>query len=751
MVHDTMWRKLLDALPHAYLQADEVWQRRHRLLLWVLAAHVPVWVAFGLALGYSPRTMILVSITPLAAVTLGYLLRGHRRVASMMVTGGLVYCSAALVGLTHGTIEAHFHFFILLGFIALYQDWAPFVFNIVFTVISHGIGSAWQQTLIFNHAAGQSNPWLWSLIHGVAVLFASAGMMLFCRVTEDSQRDKDALARRLADAEINRRQFTSDLLTNLARRNQSLLHRQLEIINELEESEEDPDALADLFALDHIATRVRRNAENLLVLSGEQSPRTWSEPVRLRDVLRAAIAETENLERVVFVVDEQSAVVGHAVTDLTHLLAELTENAVRFSPPDTTVTVRSRPDRGRPGGRTITIEDWGLGMPADQIGAANALFTAPPEIDLSVSQRLGFHVVARLAARHGIKVSLSVTPGSGTTALVTLPPSLFAPLHPTTTVGAHAGAVRRPPVEQRPMTQTLTIDAAPAPEKAQDTPDRADWTGWWDPAIASALPAFNPAPAAITGSAVGAVPSMPTYRTSTPNALHPAGRNGSGSNGSSNANGSNANGSIGSAPHGGRLDGNGSNGDGSGGAPQGNGRNGSASDGSTPVGAALNGTAAQRHRAQRHRAQRHRAQRHRAQRHRAQRRGTERRPPQRRPCGRHPARRDEMGRRGARLRRTQQASALATAAPRRPRHDAGARATRTPDPRTGVPADPDPVERPGGRAASPRAAVPPLRTTARPGTGARRDRTGTDHGRDRRGPLALPGQPGQSAGRRRRR
>src|SRR4249920_3435902 len=107
MVHDTMWRKLLDALPHAYLQADEVWQRRHRLLLWVLGAHVPVWVAFGLLLGYSPHTMILVSIPPLAAVTLGYLLQGHRRVASLMVTGGLVYCSAALVGLTHGTIEAH--------------------------------------------------------------------------------------------------------------------------------------------------------------------------------------------------------------------------------------------------------------------------------------------------------------------------------------------------------------------------------------------------------------------------------------------------------------------------------------------------------------------------------------------------------------------------------------------------------------------------------------------------------------------
>ena len=176
----------------------------------------------------------------------------------------------------------------------------------------------------------------------------------------------------------------------------------MEIINQLEESERDPDALSDLFALDHIATRVRRNAENLLVLAGEQPPRTWSEPVPLRDVLRAAIAETENLERVVFVVDEQSAVVGHTVTDLTHLLAELTENAVRFSPPDTTVTVRSRPDRARPGGRLITIEDWGLGMPAEQIEEANALLAAPPDIDLGVSQRLGFHVVARLAdaARH---------------------------------------------------------------------------------------------------------------------------------------------------------------------------------------------------------------------------------------------------------------------------------------------------------------------------------------------------------------
>ena len=189
--------------------------------------------------------------------------------------------------------------------------------------------------------------------------------MLFWRVTEDEQNQKDGLTRKLADAEIGRRRFTSDLLVNLARRNQSLLYRQLEIINQLEESERDPDALAELFRLDHLATRVRRNAENLLVLSGEQPPRVWSQPVPLRDVVRAAIAETEDLDRVAF--DDRRGPArssAHAVTDVTHLLAELTENAVRFSPPDTAVTVRGRRDPRGGRGQLLTVEDWGVGMDA---------------------------------------------------------------------------------------------------------------------------------------------------------------------------------------------------------------------------------------------------------------------------------------------------------------------------------------------------------------------------------------------------
>jgi signal transduction histidine kinase len=125
---------------------------------------------------------------------------------------------------------------------------------------------------------------------------------------------------------------------------------------------------------------VRRNAESLLVLAGEQPPRTWSEPVPLRDVLRAAIAETENLERVVFVVDEQSAVVGHTVTDLTHLLAELTENAVRFSRRTPRSTVRSG-QPGQAGGRLIPIEDGAWGRHAARIEEANALLASPPDIE----------------------------------------------------------------------------------------------------------------------------------------------------------------------------------------------------------------------------------------------------------------------------------------------------------------------------------------------------------------------------------
>ncbi|OLT13291.1 hypothetical protein BJF78_22465 [Pseudonocardia sp. CNS-139] len=450
------------------------------MLLWLLALHVPGLAAFGLVLHHPPGVVLLVLVTPVVCVALGRLLRRHRRLASTIVTAGLVYCSAALVGLTAGSIESHFHFFIIIGFIALYQDWVPFLFNILFTVLSHGIGSAWQQSLIFNHPAAQNNPWLWSVIHGVAVLFACVGMTLFWRVTEEQQQQKETLARQIADLEIGRRQFTSDLLLNLARRNQSMLHRQLDIINQLEESERDPDALAELFKLDHLATRVRRNAESLLVLSGERPARVWSEAVPLRDVVRAAIGETEDFARVRFTVDENLFVTGHTVADLTHLLAELVENAVRFSPPDAPVTLQVRPDRARTGGQLVTIEDWGVGMPPEAMAVANTLLHDPPEADLAVAQRLGFHVAGRLAARHGITVTLSPTPGTGVTALVTLPPSLFEPRFP-------ARPDSRP--DSRPAPRDGAITALPQPRGRARPPVEDRPAAPADPALTALQPA----------------------------------------------------------------------------------------------------------------------------------------------------------------------------------------------------------------------------------------------------------------------
>ncbi|MHA6617381.1 sensor histidine kinase [Pseudonocardia sp. DLS-67] len=510
--------RLLAYLPRGNTLDDKSWKRRHNLLQWVLLIHLPCMLALGLALGDPPLEIGYTLIAPVVFLVLGHVLR-TRRLASFSVTGGLVFCSAGLVVLTTGTIEAHFHFFIIIGFIALYQDWVPFLWNVTFTFVSHGIGTLWLGNLIFNHPAAQAHPWLWSFIHGIAVLFACVGMVIFWRITEEEQTEKEALGRRLitADAEIGRRRFTSDMLVNLARRNQSMLYRQLDIINQLEEKERDPDTLSNLFTLDHLATRVRRNAESLLVLAGEQPPRTWSAPVPLRDVVRAAIAETEDLDRVVFAIDDRVAVSGGAVADLTHLLAELTENAVRFSPPDTAVTIRARPDRRDEGGYLLTIEDWGVGMPAEDLAAANELLASPREVDLAVAQRLGFHVVARLAARHAISVSLGNTPGSGVTAVVALPAPLFAaaptdvalPLDMNITEARPyvTGRVsqREPRADQLPESTGWVepvstagnarsangsarvewsggpVDAADANRHGLDGAPDGGWRGWWNP------------------------------------------------------------------------------------------------------------------------------------------------------------------------------------------------------------------------------------------------------------------------------
>jgi signal transduction histidine kinase len=424
-----------DYLPRGNTLDDETFRRRHLLLCWVLALHVPALFAFGLWQGFGVRHSAIEVAVPLACLAFARMAR-NRRVAAFFVTAGLVYCSSALVHLSYGSIEAHFHFFILIGLIALYQDWVPFVWNVVFTVLSHGLGSALASDAMFNHPAGQQRPWTWAVVHGVAVLAACVGEIVFWKNTEREQQRNVTLVASMAAAEAEQREAVSELLVNLARRNQSLLNRQLGLISVLEQRERQPDVLDDLFQLDHLATRIRRNAESLLVLSGDEPSRLWGRPVPLPEVVRAAAAEVEEYRRVDVQVNDHLEVVGRAVADVAHLLAELIENATTFSPPSRPVLVRSHLAVGEPRGFVVSVEDVGIGMSDDELQRANEVLTDAPEVDLRRSTLLGFHVVARLAARYGITVSVAATPGGGVTALVRLPGALVGERTATAPVSA---------------------------------------------------------------------------------------------------------------------------------------------------------------------------------------------------------------------------------------------------------------------------------------------------------------------------
>ena len=218
------------------------------------------------------------------------------------------------------------------------------------------------------------------------------------------------------------RRNIADSFVNLGRRNQNLLGRQLDFITELEHNETDPDTLANLFRLDHLATRMRRNAESLLVLAGIDPPRKWAAPVRITDAIRAALGEVEDYQRVTVRTVEATTIVGSAAADLAHLLAELIENALIFSPPDQTVEIRGR---SQGGGYTLAIIDSGLGMPPEELSRANRRLAGAESFTIAPSKYLGHYVAGNLAARHNINVTLHNSPGHGITATINLPPTLL--------------------------------------------------------------------------------------------------------------------------------------------------------------------------------------------------------------------------------------------------------------------------------------------------------------------------------------
>jgi signal transduction histidine kinase len=227
-----------------------------------------------------------------------------------------------------------------------------------------------------------------------------------------------------ATGEARLRKGVSDVFRNLARRSQTLLHRQLTLLDDLERRAASPEELDNLFRIDHLTTRMRRQAESLIVLSGELPGRGWRDPVRLVDVLRAAEAEVEGFARIKVVAPTRAALAGEAVADVIHLVAELAENATSFSPPNTPVQIVGDVV-GR--GFAIEIEDRGMGLPDERLAEINRDLADPPEFDLSGSDRIGLFIAGQLAQRHKIKITLRNSPFGGISAIVLIPQDLVVP------------------------------------------------------------------------------------------------------------------------------------------------------------------------------------------------------------------------------------------------------------------------------------------------------------------------------------
>ncbi len=307
---------------------------------------------------------------------------------------------------------------------------------------------------------------------------------------------------RLAADEAMLRGNLNAMFINLSRRSQSLIERQLSLIDSLEQSEQDSGRLSSLFRLDHLATRMRRNSENLLVLAGHEVTRRWSQPVPLVDVLRAAISEIEQYERVVLNVQPGIVVVGQAVNDVVHLAAEIVENATAFSPEDTQVYVSGQSLSS--GGVLLDITDNGVGISDQEMSHANWRLDNPPVVDVAVSRRMGLFVVGRLAARHGVRVRLRHAQVGGLTALIWLPDTVAAP-----EVTPPLGRLRRFEADDYGPAASLSAPTAAASPSAAS-----------QATAAARIPRFSPtpptAPAPPAGPAAPADPTAPATPSFSP-------------------------------------------------------------------------------------------------------------------------------------------------------------------------------------------------------------------------------------------
>ena len=418
-------RRIVDWLPTDMSLPDEEFHARHRAMVVLLVLHLPILTAYGLSQG-ADLVPLLVELAPMAVLLGLAVVTQLPRTARAFAAGtGLLYASLVLLHLSGGASEAAVHFLIVLAFAFLYRVWSLFGWAIALMAFSYTLLDLASPLLDATGVPHQTPEMALGALVAAGSL-ASIGLILAWKSAADHLHSAVASLEmaKERDEMAARRDAYGKMYVNLARRSQSLVDRQLAVIDELEDDVDDPDILAGVFELDHLTTRIRRHGESLLVVADVDLPARSNEPVPLSDVVRGAQSEIEQYRRVDARIDPSIAIHGPATRDLVHLLAELLDNATTYSPPSATVKVHAR--AGDNGSVVVTVEDRGLGLTPDRLAQANRDLQDTDELDENSIRHLGFRVIARLAAKHGVTVRLTSTNGGGVTAWVELPQAIVA-------------------------------------------------------------------------------------------------------------------------------------------------------------------------------------------------------------------------------------------------------------------------------------------------------------------------------------
>lgn len=409
--------QMLAALPRGNLLDDAAWSRRHRLLLVLLALHLPVLSVLGILTG-RPALQLLVELGPVGAALVAGVLTRSRLARSVAVTAGLVVCSSVLVHLSGGLTEAHFHYFVVLGFVGLYQDWRPYLVALAYVVLGHGVMAAVAPGVIYSDPHALARPWLWSLVHAGFVLAACVAQVILWKQTERQQAAAHDYYARLYEgeravvAQLRQAQDVKDQLIGVVGHEFRTPLTAIQGFARTLDARFDrmhPDAVQTCTqAIERESKRLNRMVTNLLTASEELVPAPDDHCI-LHHATRAAVSEITQIApvvgRAIDVRIPADVTVAMSREATTQLLSNLLDNAVKFAAPDTDIQVTSRHDD-----QMVVLEVANVGPPISEIDRER-IFDAFVQADSSDTRRysgmgLGLHIVAKIVHAYGGRVGV---------------------------------------------------------------------------------------------------------------------------------------------------------------------------------------------------------------------------------------------------------------------------------------------------------------------------------------------------------